>query len=991
MKQSTIRPRRSRTMTLTENWRAKGRMLSMFALVSLMLMLIPAMVVAQTDYDTSVTFTALAGSDSYPNEGWEKLFDGKKTSEDGTKWCCSFYDTRYVIFEASNAGKPVGYTITTANDNSKNNGRNPLSWKLYGNNEGASGEWTLIQEVTNDTQLQDVDYTSYDYTITCDASYKYFQWEVTAIHSGSTLQVGEFELKLVTCSHTNDDGSSALTEISKTAATCTHLAYTTYKCSICNLIVEVEDGDLAPHTLTHYDAKAATCTETGNIEYWQCSVCNKTFSDNNAATEVTDVIVAAKGHSYNDIFVCTVCNYEDPRYKLMSTCDGLTIKKFVDNDYPWQVMDLNAEGVEEIGLTIPADSKGIMSTNYQKDDTESKFDINLEAEKNILFSFDYAVSSENTDYLRVYLDGTVYIKTSGKNQGNFEFLVPKGSHTLSFRYMKDGSYSYNADRAFIYNIKAMSEFTSYGVVDNGNKTVTLRKFTNEDSDVTNFKRLEDGSRLKDCVNSNTVTVKIDESFKDYELTTLSNFFASLSSLKTITGFEYLNTSKLTDMSYMFYKCNSLTTIKLGKTFDTSNVTSMRRLFYGCWSLYDLDIENLNTSNVTDMYNMFYNCSAFSSLDLSCFDTKNVTDMGRMFEACYSLKSIKFGENFSTSKVTSMRYMFYDCNNLEILDLTGFNTSNVTDMDAMFSIVKYTPSLKHIYVSDKFTTDNLYYSSKMFGGCTGLRNYDASSVDKTHANYGPDGYLEACYKIGDIYTPLTGDELKTTTLELKDGSDFMASAPFNAETVSYSRTIAAGTRWNTLCLPFEVSLTGQNFRAYKLLSSSDDIVVLEELETSIEAGTPVLIKMNDGETALNITAQDQNIVKEAQEGSSTDNGGLQLVGLYAKKMFSKDTDNNCYIIKSNKLMNPAMILENTSTQAVGSKGFRAYMKETTQPTAAPKMYQLSTDSQETALDMLVDSSDAPTVYYDLQGNRLREPQKGVNIIKRAGKTMKVVIK
>lgn len=91
------------------------------------------------------------------------------------------------------------------------------------------------------------------------------------------------------------------------------------------------------------------------------------------------------------------------------------------------------------------------------------------------------------------------------------------------------------------------------------------------------------------------------------------------------------------------------------------------------------------------------------------------------------------------------------------------------------------------------------------------------------------------------------------------------------------------------------------------------------------------------------------------------------------------------------MNPAMILENTSTQAVGSKGFRAYMKETTQPTAAPKMYKLSTDSQETALDMLVDSSDAPTVYYDLQGNRLREPQKGVNIIKRAGKTMKVVIK
>lgn len=364
----------------------------------LMLLFTPTGVQAQTNYDTSVTFTALAGSsDSYANEGWEKLFDGKKTASDGTKWCCTFPsgDIRYVIFEASKAGVPVGYTITTANDNSRNPGRNPLSWKLYGNNEGASGEWTLIQEVTNDTQLQDVNYTPYDYSITdANTSYKYFQWEISAVHSGSTLQVGEFELKLVTCSHQNDDGSTALTEVSKTAATCIRPAYTTYECSICDQSVEVEEGSLAPHTLTHHEAKAATCLETGNIEYWQCSVCNKTFSDSNAETEVTDLTVAAKGHSYGSNFVCTDCGYEDPRYKLMPTCDGLTFVKFVDNDYPWQVIDLNADGMDDSGLTIPADSKGIMSTNYHKEGTESKIDINLVADKTMLLSFDYAVSSE---------------------------------------------------------------------------------------------------------------------------------------------------------------------------------------------------------------------------------------------------------------------------------------------------------------------------------------------------------------------------------------------------------------------------------------------------------------------------------------------------------------------------------------------------------------------------------------------------------------------
>ena len=964
-----IKQRRSRKSALVENGGAKGRLLSMWTLVSLMLMLLfmPTNVLAQTNYDTSVTFTALAGSESYANEGWEKLFDGKKTASDGTKWCCSFPsgDTKYVIFEASKAGIPVGYTITTANDNSQNRGRNPLSWKLYGNNEGASGEWTLIQEVTNDTQLQDVNYTSYDYSITgVGASYKYFQWEISAVHSGSTLQVSEFELKLVTCSHQKEDGSSALTEVSKTAATCIRPAYTTYTCSICKLNVEVEEGNLAPHTLTHHEAKAATCIEAGNIEYWQCSVCNKTFNDSNAETEVTDLIIAAKGHSYGSNFTCTACGFEDPRYKLMPTCDGLTFKSFVDNDYPWQVMDLNAEGMGNSGLTFPADSKGIMSTNYHKKSTESKLDINLVADKNVMLSFDYAVSSEVFDQLSISLDGKTYFSFSDKKQGQGTIVLNTGQHTLTFAYQKDSSNDRYADRAFIYNIKAITEFTSYVAVDDGNNTVTLRKVTNEDSDINNCVPISDGSVLKDFINRSTTTINIDESFKDYEFTTLSKFFSGLNKLTTISGLENINTSKVTDMSYMFYSC---------------------------WSLYDLDIENLNTSNVTDMSYMFYNCSAFSSLDVSRFDTRNVTNMNDMFNSCYSLKSIKFGKNFDTSKVTDMSYMFYDCNNLLTLDLTGFNTSNVKRMNYMFTIKKYTPSLKHIYVSDKFTTDKVNYSYDMFTGCTNLRNYDASSVDKSRANYGPDGYLEACYKIGDEYTPLTGDELKTTTLELKDGSDFMASAPFTAETVSYNRTIADGTNWNSLCLPFEVSLAGQNFRAFKLLSASGDVVELEELETSIAAGTPVLIKMDEGATALNITAQEQSIVRDVQEGSSTANGGLQLVGLYTKKMFSKDADNDCYIMKANKLMNPAKILEKTSTQTVGSKGFRAYLKEKTQPSGAPRMYSLSIGSEETALDMLQDDADAQAEYYDLQGNRLSAPQKGVNIIRRGGKTMKVIIK
>ena len=119
----------------------------------LMLLLLPAGMVAQTEYDNTVTFTALEGNpEGYDNESYANLFDGKKEDGKFSKWCCEFSGSAYVIFEASKAGIPVGYTITTGNDNSTYKGRNPRSWKLYGNNEGKNGAWTLIQEVSKDTK-----------------------------------------------------------------------------------------------------------------------------------------------------------------------------------------------------------------------------------------------------------------------------------------------------------------------------------------------------------------------------------------------------------------------------------------------------------------------------------------------------------------------------------------------------------------------------------------------------------------------------------------------------------------------------------------------------------------------------------------------------------------------------------------------------------------------------------------------------------------------
>ncbi|WP_294720084.1 hypothetical protein [Prevotella sp.] len=187
---------------------------------------------------------------------------------------------------------------------------------------------------------------------------------------------------------------------------------------------------------------------------------------------------------------------------------------------------------------------------------------------------------------------------------------------------------------------------------------------------------------------------------------------------------------------------------------------------------------------------------------------------------------------------------------------------------------------------------------------------------------------------------------------------------------------------------------KNFRAFKLLSADEgtNTIELEEITTSIAAGTPVIIKMNEGETKLKFTVADKAIAKDVKIAATAD-GRYQLVGLYTTKMFDKTTDNNCYILKAGKLMNPAKILSGTSTEAVGSKPFRAYMVDNSSSASDAKMFSISENgSNPTGIDQLTDTlNDSNAVYYDLQGHRLSQPQKGINILKVGNKTMKVIIK
>ncbi|WP_418855037.1 BspA family leucine-rich repeat surface protein [Prevotella sp.] len=560
-----------------------------------------------------------------------------------------------------------------------------------------------------------------------------------------------------------------------------------------------------------------------------------------------------------------------------------------------------------------------------------------------------------------------------------------------------------------------------------NKTLTFKKNDADVSDISSnivfVGNYNNVAEIRKALGNVTIKeIVFDKSFNTYAPTSLNSFFKNLSGLETITDLEYLNTANVTDMSSMFHSCRKLTDLDLSNlntanvtnmsymfnkcekltglnlsNFNTANVKNMRSMFDGCRNLTELNLSNFNTANVTDMSYMFHKCGNLTELDLSKFNTTNVTSMSHMFSGCTKLASLDFSK-FNTENVKEMISMFYSCGNLTLLDLSNFNTTKVMNMSYMFNKCS---DLQTIYVSDNFVVTGITNEKNkkdMFTDCKALKGalpeYDATKTNVEFANYKTGYFTKLVVRNGDEGYGIAGEttQLIVDKLSLDDTKDLVVYDSFTATAASYIRTME-GTTWGTLCLPFEVSLDGQNFRAFELLSADErtNTIELEEVNTTIPAGTPVFIKMNEEANSLSFSVVDKEIANEVKTGATAD--GYQLVGLYATKMFDNDQDSNCYILKAGKLMNLAKILSETSTEAVDSKPFRAYMVDNSSSAPGAKMFSISENgSNPTNIDQLTDTlNDSNAVYYDLQGHRLSQPQKGINILKVGDKAMKVIIK
>ena len=232
----------------------------------------------------------------------------------------------------------------------------------------------------------------------------------------------------------------------------------------------------------------------------------------------------------------------DSRSDLITVDDGITIESITDvGDNPWELLDFNAEGMNNIDITIPADSKGLMSSNYNKNNSKSECIIKINSNSAFVLSFDYAVSSEGSwDPLIVSLDNNIIDKIGNptqKRQKNYQVVLNAGSHELTLSYQKDRSNHGGADRGFVYNMKALKQDELYaGIYDSATKKYTFKEVSVEEvSQNENAHLIYDGMKISDLPNyASLEKVVFEESFKKFEPTTLSSFFEELRSLTSIS-------------------------------------------------------------------------------------------------------------------------------------------------------------------------------------------------------------------------------------------------------------------------------------------------------------------------------------------------------------------------------------------------------------------------------------------------------------------------
>ena len=478
-------------------------------------------------------------------------------------------------------------------------------------------------------------------------------------------------------------------------------------------------------------------------------------------------------------------------------------------------------------------------------------------------------------------------------------------------------------------------------------------------------------------------------FRDETHTTCSNWFNGCTNLTSIEGIENLNTSNVENMSGMFALCSNLETLDLSH-FNTERVTTMAQMFYGCTKLHDLNISSFNTEKVTSMNQMFSNCSSLDSLDLSHFNAKGVLYHGlyAMFSGCSSLKFLDVS-NFPADKPKmQLDAMFKGCCSLQMLDLSSFDTGMAKSATDMFDGCS---ALQTIYVSDLFKIYGVT-SSNMFRDCHSLKgaiSFEPTKKNETYANY-KSGYLTK--KVGTNGNEIigaTGYPLTIDALPLDDSKAYTLYEDCDVNAATYERQVKSD--WATLCLPYTIHPSSEDNTCYfyTLKSVGAESVELMRVEEGvIEAGQPVVVrKKNAEQTSFRVVSGTASPDEKAKAVTKPTNRetGHRLMGTFAPIELADD----CYFIAKDLFR----LVSDYKPAATGVKiaAYRAYIQPDATQKGGSAQLTIGVDEGTNQVDAatLVDLlNDTEAEYYDVQGRRIPQLQRGINIVKVGSKVMKV---
>ena len=398
-----------------------------------------------------------------------------------------------------------------------------------------------------------------------------------------------------------------------------------------------------------------------------------------------------------------------------------------------------------------------------------------------------------------------------------------------------------------------------------------------------------------------------------------------------------------------------------------------------------------TENVLYMNGMFDGCSSLETLDLSHFNTRYVRKdgMNYMFNGCSSLSSLDVS-NFITNKPSmQLDGLFKGCSSLQTLDLSSFNTGLANSFTDMFDGCS---TLRTIYVSKLFTFKNGVSSSNMFRDCQSLKgaiSFEPTKKDKTYANY-EWGYLTK--KVGTNGNEIigaTGSPLTIDALPLDDSKAYKLYEDCDVNDASYERQVKF--EWATLCLPYTILPSSEDNTCYfyTLKSVGTESVELVRVEEGvIEAGQPVVVRKKNAEQisfrVVSGTASPDEKAKAVKE-PKTEEGAPRLIGTFAPIELKDD----CYFIAKDLFC----LVSDYKPAAKGVKiaAYRAYIQPDATQKGGSAQLTIGVDEGTNQVDAatLVDLlNDTEAEYYDVQGRRIPQLQRGINIVKVGSKVMKV---